>query len=45
MSQIALNEKQQAKASCTTRAPRDPCFSVWAGLCKQTKENTKYKRT
>lgn len=43
MPQIALSDKQQAKASCT-RAPRDPGFSVWAGFCKQTKEKIQYKR-
>jgi len=39
MSQIALSEKQQATTSCTTIVPRDPSFSVWAGLRRKTKEN------
>lgn len=39
MSQIALDEKQEATTSCTTIVPTDPGFSIWAELYKKTKEN------
>lgn len=39
VSQTALNEKQQATTYCAAIVPRDPRFSVWAGLRKKEKDN------